>query len=104
MKLKCCYLVCYCIDALLGAGESGKSTILKQMKLLHDNGFSNEEKEAFKEIIFSNLIASTKVLIEAMARLNIPMGTQKTKQTERLFKTCLINSTLLRFRQMFLVP
>lgn len=27
---------------LLGTGESGKTTIIKQMKILHINGFSNE--------------------------------------------------------------
>ncbi|KAG0323290.1 guanine nucleotide-binding protein subunit alpha, partial [Podila horticola] len=41
---------------LLGAGESGKSTILKQMKLIHDNGYTKEEREAYKEIIFSNTV------------------------------------------------
>ncbi|CAG8574821.1 5706_t:CDS:2 [Acaulospora colombiana] len=35
---------------LLGAGESGKSTILKQMKLIHDGGYSPEERDYFDSI------------------------------------------------------
>lgn len=37
---------------LLGAGECGKSTILKQMKILHLNGFSSEEKKNYKTLIW----------------------------------------------------
>lgn len=59
---------------LLGAGESGKSTILKQMKLIHDGGYNNEEKESFREIIFSNTVQSMRVMLEAMKLLEIPLG------------------------------
>ncbi|KAH6568789.1 hypothetical protein BASA50_003061 [Batrachochytrium salamandrivorans] len=56
---------------LLGAGESGKSTILKQMTLIHGSGYSQQEKEAFKEIIFSNTAQSLRVILEAMQNMNM---------------------------------
>lgn len=46
---------------LLGAGESGKSTILKQMKLIHQGSYSDKEREAYKEIIYSNTVQSMHV-------------------------------------------
>lgn len=54
---------------LLGAGESGKSTILKQMKIIHQEGYSHEECMAFKEVIHSNTVQSMKVLINAAHKL-----------------------------------
>ncbi|KAK9480962.1 guanine nucleotide binding protein, alpha subunit [Lipomyces japonicus] len=59
---------------LLGAGESGKSTILKQMKLIHDGGYSRDERLQFREIIYSNTVQSMKVILEAMESLRIPLG------------------------------
>ncbi|KAL6363610.1 hypothetical protein LRP88_03032 [Fusarium phalaenopsidis] len=45
---------------LLGAGESGKSTVLKQMKLIYSQGFSKNEKLEWKPVIFSNIVQSFK--------------------------------------------
>lgn len=53
------------IDSI-GAGESGKSTILKQMKLIHAAGFSKSDREDYRVIIFSNLLCSFKAVLEAM--------------------------------------
>ncbi|KAL2859984.1 guanine nucleotide-binding protein subunit alpha [Aspergillus lucknowensis] len=58
---------------LLGAGESGKSTILKQMKLIHQGGYSREEKESFKDIIYSNIVQSMCMILEAMEALELPL-------------------------------
>lgn len=65
---------------LLGAGESGKSTILKQMQLIHGAGYSNEEREAFKEIIFSNTVQSMRVIIDAMKMMNISLGNEANEK------------------------
>jgi len=47
---------------LLGAGESGKSTLFKQMITLYGPGFSEEERKTYREIIFSNVITNIKTL------------------------------------------
>ncbi|KAI8636996.1 guanine nucleotide binding protein, alpha subunit [Parasitella parasitica] len=56
---------------LLGAGDSGKSTIIKQMKLIHDCGFSTIERENFRAMIFTNLLGSMQALLESMAILKL---------------------------------
>lgn len=63
----------------LGAGESGKSTILKQMKLIHDGGYSEDEREAFREIIYSNTVQSMRVILEAMETLSVPLREQHNR-------------------------
>ena len=47
---------------LSGAGESGKSTILKQMKLIYDKGNSASERNAFKVVILNNTVQSIRAL------------------------------------------
>jgi len=51
---------------LLGAGESGKSTIFKQMKILYGAGFSKEELEAYQPTIYSNTIVAMKQILLAI--------------------------------------
>ncbi|GIZ40887.1 hypothetical protein CKM354_000420800 [Cercospora kikuchii] len=51
---------------LLGAGESGKSTVLKQMRLIHTKGFSKEERKQWKVTIFQNLLHAFQVVFGAM--------------------------------------
>ncbi|KAI6121804.1 G protein alpha-subunit [Pisolithus sp. B1] len=61
---------------LLGAGESGKSTVLKQMKLIHHGGYNDSERDSYKEIIFSNTIQSMRAILEAMPQLDISLSPQ----------------------------
>ncbi|CAO3684233.1 unnamed protein product [Umbelopsis vinacea] len=62
---------------LLGAGESGKSTVLKQMRLIHAAGFSASEKEAYRTVVFENVLTSMQAMLEAMDILRIEMHVQK---------------------------
>ena len=58
---------------LLGAGESGKSTILKQMKLINEGGYNERELQYFRSVINSNLVSSMKTLVAAMDKLQVPL-------------------------------
>jgi len=53
---------------LLGAGESGKSTIAKQIQIIHLSGFTPEERKGFKEVVHSNILLAMKALYEASIR------------------------------------
>ena len=59
---------------LLGSGESGKSTFLKQMRIIHGNNFVAEELKQFKLVIYGNVVKGMKVLIDARHKLRIPWG------------------------------
>jgi hypothetical protein len=54
-----------------GAGESGKSTIVKQMKIIHETGYSKEECEQYRPVVYSNTIQSLMAIIRAMGQLRI---------------------------------
>jgi len=56
---------------LLGAGESGKSTLVKQMKIIHCKGFSQAELMSYKLTVCDNLISSLKVVLNGMGQLMI---------------------------------
>jgi len=61
---------------LLGAGESGKSTILKQMKILHSGGFNPEERHDHVHLIHSNIWESVQNIVKASQILNIPLSAE----------------------------
>ncbi|XP_052209956.1 guanine nucleotide-binding protein alpha-1 subunit [Diospyros lotus] len=49
---------------LLGAGESGKSTIFKQIKLLFQTGFDDAELKSYISVIHANVYQTIKVLYD----------------------------------------
>lgn len=49
---------------LLGAGESGKSTIFKQMRVLFGAPLTEEEKAQITPVVYNNTISSMKILAQ----------------------------------------
>uniref|UniRef100_A0A914H513 Guanine nucleotide-binding protein alpha-1 subunit n=1 Tax=Globodera rostochiensis TaxID=31243 RepID=A0A914H513_GLORO len=65
---------------LLGAGECGKSTILKQMRILHDHGFTEEEREKQKSAVYNNTVLAMAALLLGMQRLNIQFENSRVEK------------------------
>ncbi|XP_019406220.1 PREDICTED: guanine nucleotide-binding protein subunit alpha-15, partial [Crocodylus porosus] len=57
---------------LLGPGESGKSTFIKQMRIIHGAGYSEEDCKAFTKLVYQNIFAAMQAMIGAMETLQIP--------------------------------
>ncbi|XP_072516363.1 guanine nucleotide-binding protein subunit alpha-14-like [Salminus brasiliensis] len=56
---------------LLGTGESGKSTFIKQMRIIHGKGYSEEDRRGFTKLVFQNIFKAVHDLINAMKTLDI---------------------------------
>ncbi|XP_026152618.1 guanine nucleotide-binding protein subunit alpha-14-like [Mastacembelus armatus] len=56
---------------LLGTGESGKSTFIKQMRIIHGSGYTEADRKGFTRLVFRNILTAIQALIEAMQTLQI---------------------------------
>jgi len=58
---------------LLGAGESGKSTIFKQFQIINKGGFSEEDRAQFSDVIRENIVQSMKHLLNHCKKAGIAL-------------------------------
>ncbi|KAK9891836.1 hypothetical protein WA026_016635 [Henosepilachna vigintioctopunctata] len=56
---------------LLGTGESGKSTFIKQMRIIHGAGYTDEDKRGFIKLVYQNIFMAMQSMIKAMDLLKI---------------------------------
>ncbi|XP_024115581.1 guanine nucleotide-binding protein subunit alpha-12a [Oryzias melastigma] len=56
---------------LLGAGESGKSTFLKQMRIINGQEFDQKALLDFRDTIYENILKGMRVLVDARDKLGI---------------------------------
>jgi energy-coupling factor transporter ATP-binding protein EcfA2 len=60
-----------CKILLLGSGESGKSTIVKQMKIIHQAGFDARERAEYRTTIYKNVLDSAGTLARVIRRVGL---------------------------------
>lgn len=56
---------------LLGTGESGKSTFIKQMRIIHGAGYSDDERRTYIKIVYQNIYMAMFTMVRAMENLKI---------------------------------
>ena len=54
-----------------GTGEAGKSTFIKQMRIIHGAGYSDSDREQFRVLVYRNIFLGINLLTEAMENLKI---------------------------------
>ncbi|KAJ6502277.1 G-protein alpha subunit [Mycena sanguinolenta] len=55
-----------CKILLLGLSESGKSTVMKQMKILYQQGFTTDERLALRPTLHQNAVDSAHAIVRAL--------------------------------------
>ncbi|KAJ8037941.1 Guanine nucleotide-binding protein G(o) subunit alpha [Holothuria leucospilota] len=73
---------------LLGAGESGKSTLVKQMKIIHSDGFTIADLLSFKPAVLDNLVSSMRYVLSGMGQLRIPLANYRNKVHAQTILQC----------------
>ena len=54
-----------------GTGESGKSTFIKQMRIIHGTGYSDDDKRGYIKLVYQNIFMAMHAMIRAMDTLKI---------------------------------
>ena len=80
---------------MLGSGESGKSTLLKQLRIVNHNAFSegvdDDERYNFREVVRGNCVECVQALIKASISLNLPI--ESTDNRQRAARVQLLETT-----------
>lgn len=59
------------LNSFSGTRESGKSTIVKQMKIIHQDGFSEAELAEYRPVIYKNVLESAQAVGIYMRKIGL---------------------------------
>ncbi|KAJ1310788.1 hypothetical protein OPQ81_009308 [Rhizoctonia solani] len=69
---------------LLGSGDSGKSTVLKQMRVIHNDKFTPQEIESYRQLVFNNIIRGAVMLVDAISAMQLRLSPENERFAETL--------------------
>ena len=76
--------VCNISCLFTGTGESGKSTFIKQMRIIHGQGYTEDDRRGYTKLVYQNIFQAIQALCWAMKNLNIKY--EKHMNIVRLFQ------------------
>ncbi|CAF0947990.1 unnamed protein product [Adineta steineri] len=65
---------------LSGTEGSGKSTLIKQMRIIYGTGYSEEDKRSFVKFVYQNIFMAMQSMIRAMDTLEIQYSDKRNEQ------------------------
>ncbi|XP_069786559.1 guanine nucleotide-binding protein subunit alpha-14 isoform X1 [Narcine bancroftii] len=69
-----------------GTGESGKSTFIKQMRIIHGDGYSDEDRKNFTKLVFQNIFTAMQAMIRAMDTLHVHYKIEKNMENANMIR------------------
>lgn len=60
---------------IIGAGESGKSTLSKQMRLIYVNGYTDEERKTIIPSVHANVLSNIKDILRGVNKFKLVLPT-----------------------------
>ncbi|CAG8660510.1 10113_t:CDS:2, partial [Acaulospora colombiana] len=78
---------------LLGSSESGKTTVLKQLKIIHGKGLEGERRQ-YRRIVYINALTAMKALVNALPDLGYTPDPSNLQHLEKFNNLTAIKDSL----------
>ncbi|NWX92548.1 GNA14 protein, partial [Nothoprocta ornata] len=69
-----------------GTGESGKSTFIKQMRIIHGSGYTEEDRKGFTKLVYQNIFTAMQAMIRAMDTLKIKYTLEENEDNVQMIR------------------
>ncbi|XP_013051411.1 guanine nucleotide-binding protein subunit alpha-14 isoform X3 [Anser cygnoides] len=82
-------------------GESGKSTFIKQMRIIHGSGYTEEDRKGFTKLVYQNIFTAMQAMIRAMDTLKIQYTSEENEESAQMIREVEVDKvTVLEIKQV----